>query len=148
MRRPCPEQAGTQQKPDEPVRESAAKPKPPEKAPFADMPDRVDLPALNASDALEPKVLGLVHTVRTREGQCYLRMRGGEGALRGNRVLSMRSADSGTAERDWDINLRDGSGGAEVTVARLSLNDQNQLVFQWLPAAQQDSAAGHWRMLP
>jgi serine/threonine-protein kinase len=131
------------QKPDKPVRESAAKPELPEKAPFADMPARVDLPALNASDALEPKTLGLLYTVRTREGQCYIRMRGGEGALRGNRILSMRSADNGTAERDWEINLRDGSGGEELMVARLSLDDQNQLVFQWLPAAQQDPAAGH-----
>lgn len=133
---------------DEPAPETSAPEAPsapvmPDKAPFADMASHVDLPDVESPGALEPTSLGVIHTVRTREGQCYIRMRGGEHALRGNRVFSMRNSDRGTADWDWDINLRDGSEGSEVKIAHLTLNEQSELLFRWMPAAQKDSAAAH-----
>lgn len=133
---------------DEAESQSPAKPSPPapvmpDAAPFADLASNVNLPAVDSPDALEPTTLGVVHTIRTREGQCYIRMRGGEYAMRGNRVFSMRNSDRGTADWDWDIQLRDGSEGTEIKIAHLALNDQLELQFQWMPAAQNDPATAH-----
>ncbi len=123
--------------------ETPSAPVMPDMAPFADLASHVDLPAVDSPGALEPTMLGVVHTIRTRQGQCYIRMRGGEHALRGNRVFSMRNSDRGTADWDWDINLRDGSEGTEIKIAHLTLNDEFELQFRWMPAAQNDSAAAH-----
>jgi hypothetical protein len=129
-------------KPETPAKpEPPAKPKPPAKKAFAELPPVVALPALDAADALEPKTLGQIYA--TRDDQCFIRMRGGEGAFKGNRIFAMRNADGGTAERDWEVNLRDASAGGEVKIAHLSLNDKFQLVFQWQPAAKDDPAAAH-----
>lgn len=126
-----------------PAETSPPAPVMPDSAPFADLAANVNLPAVDSPNALEPTTLGVVHTIRTREGQCYIRMRGGEYAMRGNRVFSMRNSDRGTADWDWDINLRDGSEGTEIKIAHLALNDQLELQFQWMPAAQNDPAAAH-----
>ncbi|TVS19903.1 MAG: hypothetical protein EA424_06700 [Planctomycetaceae bacterium] len=128
---------------ESPAAKSPPAPVMPDAAPFADMASTVNLPAVDSPNALEPTTLGVVHTIRTREGQCYIRMRGGEHALRGNRVFSMRNSDRGTADWDWDIHLRDGSEGTETKIAHLTLNDQMELQFQWMPAAQNDPAAAH-----
>jgi len=139
--KPEPPATETKQEPEKPKPEPPAKPKPPAKKAFADLPAVVSLPALDAADALEPKTLGQIYA--TRDDQCFIRMRGGEGAFKGNRVFAMRNADGGTAERDWEINLRDASASSETKIAHLSLNDKFQLVFQWQPAAKDDSAAAH-----
>jgi hypothetical protein len=96
---------------------------------------------LDSPEALEPKTLGSIYA--TRDDQCFIRMRGGEHAIKGNRVFAMRNAEGGTAERDWEINLRDSSASGEVKIAHLTLNDKFQLVFQWQAAAKDDPAAAH-----
>ena len=132
---------GAKQEPEKPKPESPAKPKPPAKKAFAELPPVVSLPALDSPEALEPKTLGSIYA--TRDDQCFIRMRGGEHAIKGNRVFAMRNAEGGTAERDWEINLRDSSAAGEVKIANLALNDKFQLVFQWQAAAKDDPAAAH-----
>ncbi|MCH5372780.1 MAG: protein kinase, partial [Planctomycetes bacterium] len=119
---------------------TASKPKTPDKKAFAEMPAIVSLPSLDSADAMNPKTLGPVYA---GSELCFIRMRGGEGALKGSQTFAMRNANGGLAERDWEINLREGSAGSETKIAQLSLNDQSKLVFQWQPAAKNTPAAAH-----
>jgi hypothetical protein len=68
-----------------------------------------------------------------------VRLKGGEGAIRGGRQkFELAEAQGGTALRDWEISLTGGT--TPVVIALLSVKDK-QLSFQWTPdAAKQQSS--------
>jgi len=125
------------------AKKPAAKKQPaaPAKKPFVEFPKLVSLPDLNAADAMKPKDLGSVYA-GTGE-LCFIKLRGGENASKGDQRFVMRNADGGLAERDWEISWRDGESGPETKLAHLSLADNSQLSFQWQPEAKAQPLAGH-----
>lgn len=113
----------------------------PTKKPFVQFPKLVSLPDLNSADATKPKNLGPVHAAS--DELCFIKLRGGENASRGSQRFVMRNADSGLAERDWEICWREGESGPDTKIAHLTLGDNSQLSFQWQPEAKTQSLAGH-----
>jgi hypothetical protein len=90
-------------------------------------------------DAGQAKVLGSVYIPDS--DLCFIKLRGGENACKGTQTLAMRNADSGRADRDWDISVREGEAGPETKIAHLAVNDQHQLTFQWQPEAASSALA-------
>ncbi len=122
---------------EEPEEEEPVEELPP---PFSDLPAIVSIPSLDAGEAMEPVTLGNIYA---GQGElCFIRMRGGSSAARGGHTFSMRNADGGLAERDWEISFRP-SGGEDRLIAQLSWNDQSELVFQWQPVAADEPLAAH-----
>ena len=104
---------------------------PPAKKPFADLKGLAMLPGI---DSDQPQRLGLVHIP---PGElCFVRLRGGDKALRGPQQFAMRNAEDGLAERAWEISIREGASGTETVIAALAVDDKSQFVFQWKPAAK------------
>jgi hypothetical protein len=113
----------------------------PAKKPFADLAATVALPDLEATGAGEPKALGSVYI--PEDELCFVKLRGGENASKGTPSISMRNADGGLAERDWEISVCETAGGAETKIAHLSVNDQHQLTFAWQPQAETQPIAAY-----
>ena len=106
--------------------------------PFRDLPDFAALPPVGSSNS-SPLVLGPVHL--GEQEPCFLKLRGGEKAVRGSQVFSLRNADGGTAERDWEILLND--GGNQTKVAHLSIDAAGDLGFRWEQAAAEIDVSGN-----
>jgi hypothetical protein len=102
------------------------RPNAPIDGPLRDLPNFVTLPP-TASSNTSPVVLGSVH-LGERE-PCFIKLRGGGKAVRGAQVFSLRNADGGTAERDWEILLND--SGTQTKVAHLSIDAAGDLGFRW-----------------
>jgi hypothetical protein len=107
-------------------------------SPFRDLPDFATLPPVGPSNS-SPLVLGPVHL--GEQEPCFLKLRGGEKAVRGSQVFSLRNADGGTAERDWEILLND--GGNPTKVAHLSIDAAGDLGFRWEQAAAEIDVSGN-----
>ncbi|MCL4206643.1 MAG: hypothetical protein KJ000_29520 [Pirellulaceae bacterium] len=112
----------------DPDNTSADEPRPasPIDGPFRDLANFITLPPNEPSNA-SPTVLGSVH-LGARE-PCFIKLRGGDKAVRGAQVFSLRNANGGTAERDWEILLSD--GGTQTKVAHLSIDAAGDLGFRW-----------------
>lgn len=131
-------------KPTTPPPQPAPKPAPkPMGDPLKDFPkDFIELPAL-AKDGPVPEPVSLGKVAMPPKSLLIIHLLGGDGAIKGKSRFVMEAADGGTAERDWDIFLREGeaeSGG--VKVAHLSLKE-NDLMFQWEAEAPQQLASPH-----
>ena len=112
---------------------------PPGKKPFADLADFAALPDVTAADGAQPKTLGRVYIPAGE--LCFIKLRGGEKALRGTQQFAMKNAQGGVAEREWEISLREGPAGSETALASLAVDDQFQLVFRWSPEAKSQELA-------
>jgi hypothetical protein len=102
--------------------------------PLKDFPKEfIELPAL-AKDAPVPGPASLGKIAMPPQAVPIIHLLGGEGAIKGKSRFVMESSDGGTAERDWDVFLREGevregeTGG--VKVAHLSLKESD-LLFNW-----------------
>lgn len=131
-------------KPTTPPPPPAPKPAPkPMGDPLKDFPKEfIELPAL-AKDGPIPEPVSLGKVAMPPKSLLIIHLLGGDGAIKGKSRFVMEAADGGTAERDWDIFLREGeaeSGG--VKVAHLSLKE-NDLMFQWEAEAPQQLASPH-----
>lgn len=133
---------------EEPVEKPVAKkpaakkqPAKPTKKPFVELPKLVSLPDLDSADAMKPNRLGAIYT--GTDELCFIKLRGGKDAAKGSQLFVMRNADSGLADRDWEISSREGDSGPETKIAHLSLGDNSQLSFQWLPEAKTQSLSAH-----
>jgi hypothetical protein len=107
-------------------------------SPFRDLPEFAALPPVGPSNS-SPLVLGPVHL--GEQELCFLKLRGGEKAVRGSQVFSLRNADGGTAERDWEILLND--AGNQTKVAHLSIDAAGDLGFRWEPSAADIDVSGN-----
>lgn len=125
------------------AKKPAAKKQPakPTKKPFVELPTLVSLPDLDSADAMKPNRLGSIYT--GTEELCFIKLRGGKDAAKGSQLFVMRNADSGLADRDWEISSREGESGPETKIAHLSLGDNSQLSFRWLPEAKTQSLSAH-----
>lgn len=117
------------------------------KDPLAKVPAIVELPPLFDDEgephpqAQQRKPLGTI--VLADKVLCSIYMRGGDGATRGRKVFTIRNANGGLAEREWEIRLEGSDIGGENIVARLKLEDDHKLYFQWSEEAVQDEASAH-----
>jgi len=121
----------------DPPKKKPAVPKPstkPKLQPFEDFPQVISLPGLEDADAMTEQVLGPIHC--RPSDLCFIKLRGGKKAIKGDQAFLMRNADDGLAERDWEVFSRDDESEPETKIAHLSLNDQSQLTFQWQPEAK------------
>jgi len=144
-----PEEKPVEKKPAEKPAEKPAAEKPeakkqpakPSKKPFVDLPTLVSLPELNSADAMKPKNLGKIHAAS--DELCFIKLRGGENASRGDQRFVMRNADGGLAERDWEVFSRENESAPETKIAHLSLGDNSQFSFQWQPEAKTQTLSAH-----
>lgn len=131
-------------KPKEPSKPtSAPKPKqaaPPkkDKKPFQDLPANF---ALAGTEDTTPQELGSIYV--PEDDLCFIKLRGGEAAFKGSQQFMLRNANSGLAERDWDISVQQGEGRAATKVAALKLDESNKLTFKWEPAAKDAGVADY-----
>lgn len=111
--------------------------------PLKDFPKEfIELPAL-AKDGPAPAPVSLGKITLDPKALPSIYLLGGDGAIKGKSRFVMESSDGGTAERDWDIFLREGdaeSGG--VKVAHLALKESD-LIFAWEADAGQHLASPH-----
>jgi len=107
---------------------------PPDKKPFADLAGFASLPDVTAADGDQPKTLGKVYIPAGE--LCFIKLRGGEKALKGTQQFALKNAQGGLAEREWEISLREGAAGNETVLASLAVDNQFQLVFRWKPEAK------------
>ncbi|MCA9222460.1 MAG: protein kinase, partial [Planctomycetales bacterium] len=115
----------------------APKPAPAKKKePFKEMPVAIDLPVIQEGATPEPAVLGNLYSEPT--DICFMTLIGGQHALKGSGEFTMANAESGTAERDWEISFK-GAAGQSV-IATMSLRD-NKLLFVWTDAGIAEPAA-------
>lgn len=125
---------------EKPADDKAAKKKeaaaPKAKKPFADLKDFAALPEPTSA---EPQTLGAVHI--PPEQECYIKLRGGDKAMRGAQRFVLKNAREGLAERDWEVSICEASG-AETVIATLQIDDQSHLVFQWKPEARSAAFEG------
>lgn len=144
MPNPSPAPTTPAAKPTTPPPPPPPKPAPkPMGDPLKDFPKEfIELPAL-AKDAPVPEPVALGKVVMPPKSLLIIHLLGGDGAIKGKSRFVMEAADGGTAERDWDIFLREGeaeSGG--VKVAHLSLKE-NDLMFSWEADAPNHLASPH-----
>lgn len=99
--------------------------------PFVNLPASVTLPPVESGEAAAT-VLGTLHLPDNEP--CSIRLRGGNQAIRGSQAFTLRDADAETRKRQWLVTLQ--NGDQQPDVARLMIDDANQLVFRWEPAAQ------------
>lgn len=134
-------------KPEPPAPPPAAPAPPPKPAPMADPFKEfalqfVELPPFGKDGpATDPVALGKIKV--DPQALVILHLLGGDIAIKGKFRFVVESSDGGTAERDWDVLLREGeaeTGG--VKIAHLSLKDEN-LQFHWEAAAAAQPAAPH-----
>jgi serine/threonine protein kinase len=134
-------------KPAAPAPQPAAPPPPPKPAPMADpfkefAPQFVELPPLSKDGpATEAIALGKIKV--GPQALVILHLLGGDIAIKGKFRFVVESSEGGTAERDWDVLLREGeaeTGG--VKIAHLSLKDDS-LQFRWEAAAAEQPASPH-----
>jgi serine/threonine protein kinase len=98
------------------------------------------LPAPDGSAAEAPKkVLGRVNA--DPQAGCFISLLGGTTAMKGKTELGLRSAQGGTAPRDWEFIARE-TTDAETILATLSLRE-NELVFEWTPDGMKHATAPH-----
>lgn len=121
------------------------KPAPPPAAidPFQQFaPQFVELPLPSKEGGMtEPFVLGKIQL--SGNALLIIHLLGGEGAIKGKFLFTLDAAEGGTAERDWEIMLREGDASAAGTkIAHLTLQD-NELRFRWEEAASGQPAAPH-----
>jgi hypothetical protein len=107
-------------------------------SPFRDLPQMVALPPIEAA-SVSPVVWGPIH-LQDRE-PCFMRLRGGDKAVRGNQSFVLRNADGGTAERDWEILLRDGDNQSKL--AHLGIDADGRLGFRWETTAESSEIASN-----
>ncbi|MBW3597436.1 MAG: serine/threonine protein kinase [Planctomycetes bacterium] len=120
-------------------------PKPKPKEPFADFAQSaVSLPPLEteegAAASLQPVSLGKVYD--DPEAGVFVRLVGGDTAHDGREVFTLEQDDPSFRNRAWTVNLGE---EAPVTVARLSLDDQDNLMFQWTPESAEQKDANYLR---
>jgi hypothetical protein len=107
-------------------------------SPFRALPPSVTLPEIGQPDA-SPTILG---TILLPEGtRCSVQVRGGEKAIRGNQAFTLRNAEQGAADREWEILLRDGDSLTKL--AHLALDSAGRLGFRWEAAAASAETAAH-----
>ncbi|MFN0018146.1 MAG: protein kinase domain-containing protein, partial [Pirellulaceae bacterium] len=103
--------------------------------PFVGFAKVVTLPPLEekgkpVADATKPFLLGTVKL--PPKALCLVNLKGGDNAISTNakQKFVMEAGNNGTSERDWDFKLVTEGANATVTVAKLSLQN-DQLNFQW-----------------
>ncbi|HUE72296.1 MAG TPA: serine/threonine-protein kinase [Pirellulaceae bacterium] len=136
------EPAKTKAKPEPAKTAPPPKPAPPAVNPFQGFATTVALPPLEAmgkpaADALTPATLGPVK-IEPR-ALCLIKLKGGETAFRAGTKFLLESAQQGTAERDWEFKLQEGSE-TPLVIATMSLK-KDQLAFQWSEEAAKHQAA-------
>ncbi len=104
--------------------------------PFRDLPVAVTLPPVTQPTS-SPAVLGTLHL----EGNelCFIKLRGGDKAVRGPHQFTLRNAEGGLAERDWEIVLKEAD--AQTKIAHLAVGSAGELTFRWEETAQAAEAA-------
>lgn len=110
------------------------KPEPPKANPFEGFAKHVTLPGgdVSGEQPLGPVKMG-------EKDFCAISMWGGDKAGKGL-VFSIRNAQGGTAERDWELMMKGGPQGGESKVGLLAAKD-GQLFFQWTPEGAKDVLA-------
>ncbi len=109
--------------------------------PFAEFAqDAISLPPLEESAATTPAPLAVVHD--DPETGCFLRLVGGETAHKGREVFSIEPDDPSFRNRSWTAyaGQSDAASGSGAPIARFTLSDQDQLMFQWAANANKDVA--------
>ena len=103
--------------------------------PFVGFAKVVTLPPLEEKnkplpDATKPLLLGNIKL--PPKALCLINLKGGDNAISTNakQKFVLEAGNNGTSERDWDFKLATEGAGATVTVAKLSLQN-DQLNFQW-----------------
>ena len=120
--------------PGKDAEKTAKKPPPkPAKKPFQDLPARAVLPLPGSADGQQPIRLGAVHI--PEKEFCFVKLRGGETAMRGDGEFLLRNAENGSAERDWELFFRERD--QQTLLARLSIAENADLIFRWEPAADE-----------
>jgi hypothetical protein len=124
-------------------------PKPAKQEPFKEFAkDAIALPPLESgADAasLQPVSLAVVHD--DPEAGCFLRLVGGETAHRARNVFTLEPDAQGFRNRAWTafVGKGDAQSGAATPIAKLHLNEQDQLMFQWTPEATKEDTANYLR---
>ncbi len=139
-----------------PAQPPAEKPKPkePEKKkpadPFADLKKTaLTLPSLGegaeAAASLQPAALAVVHD--DPEAGCFLRLAGGDVAHKGKEIFTLEPDDQGYRNRAWTIFVGLGDSGEinRAPIAKLALDEKDNLNFQWTPQASEQNAANYLR---
>ena len=153
--KPAEDNKESEKKPAPPTTVPTAEPKPESKAalpkkqsppvPMFEIAAAVDLPRVPAADGsgAEPptKVLGRINA--DPKAGCFITLLGGTRAMKGRTEFSLRSAQGGTAPRDWEFIAME-PPDTEILLAKLSL-PQNELLFEWTPDGLQHVAATHLR---
>ena len=74
---------------------------------------------------------------------CSIYLRGGDGASRSKKVFTIRNANSGLAEKAWEIRLDGSSEIGDGVVANLEIKEDKKLYFQWSQDAAKDPLSAH-----
>jgi hypothetical protein len=100
------------------------------------------LPSADGSATAEApgKVLGKVNI--DPKDTCFVAMFGGDKAMKGRHEFIIRSAQGGTAPRDWEIVQKESS--TETVIATLALPAQ-ELKFEWTPDGLKNPNSGALR---
>ncbi len=132
---------------------AAPKPKEPEKKkppePFSDFKaTALNLPPLaDGADAgaIQPVTLAVIHD--DPDAGCFLRLNGGDTAHQGKEVFTLEPDEQGYRNRAWTIFLGQGATGEtnRTPIAKLALDDKDNLTFQWTPQAAAQRAANYLR---
>jgi serine/threonine protein kinase len=114
--------------------------------PFADFKeDSVALPPLEEGVASQPVALATVHD--DPEAGCFVRLLGGDGAHKGREIFTLEADDPGFRNRSWTLLSGVGESGEKdrAAIGKLTLDEQDRLMFQWTPEAAAQTAANYVR---
>jgi hypothetical protein len=150
---PAPAATEEPKKPEAPSKKAPAAPQPaPTKAPpapFADFAENaVALPELDprqeSGASSQPAALGIVHD--DPEAYCFVNLVGGATAHH-REVFTLAADNEEAANRSWTISAGTGDQGEikPKPLAKLTLNEKDELAFQWTPEAAKHAAANHLR---
>jgi hypothetical protein len=106
--------------------------------PFENLPSSVTLPPIGGGGTS----LAVFGTVNLPENEpCSIRLRGGNLAVRGSQLFTLRAVDAETSERQWVVVLQ--NADQQTDVARLMIDASSQLVFRWEPSAEAEEIVAH-----
>ena len=138
--KPKAEKPKTEKPKEEKPKTEKPKPAKPAKKPFEDFPASVAVP--QPADA-QPATLGKIYVPENEF--CFVKLRGGARAMRGDLVFDVRNADDGRAARDWELTVGKADADEQTVLAKLKLNQQSELVLQWEASAKDNAVAPYLR---
>ncbi|HND55045.1 MAG TPA: hypothetical protein PLV92_21675, partial [Pirellulaceae bacterium] len=118
-------------------------PKPPEMDPFREFPAGFAEIPVPSKDAAAPGPVNIGKLYAPPKSLVIVHLYGGETAIKGKSKFVLEASEGGTADRDWDVTMRESETDPNAQkIAHLSLKN-DMLAFEWLPPAQSHPAAPH-----